>query len=93
MSRAAHSTPRPTALHWFKSSHSSDQGGDCLEVAYAWHKSSYSSDQGGACVEVAAHPSAVHIRDSKVTDGPILTVVPAAWGAFVHSTTTDATAL
>ncbi|MFJ8886854.1 DUF397 domain-containing protein [Streptomyces sp. NPDC102402] len=81
MTRAAHGT----ALAWFKSSYSGSEGGDCLEVAYDWHKSSYSSDQGGACVEVAAHPSAVHIRDSKVTDGPVLTVPPAAWAAFVRA--------
>ncbi|OWA25034.1 hypothetical protein B9W61_09530 [Streptomyces sp. CS057] len=24
------------------------------------------------------------MRDSKVTDGPVLTVEPAAWSAFVH---------
>ncbi|MDX2974970.1 DUF397 domain-containing protein [Streptomyces microflavus] len=87
MPRAAHPAPGPAALHWFKSSHSNGDGGDCVEVAYHWHKSSYSSDQGGNCVEVAAHPSAVHIRDSKVTDGPVLTVEPAAWSAFVHSGT------
>ncbi|MCX4655440.1 DUF397 domain-containing protein [Streptomyces microflavus] len=57
------------------------------QPALQWFKSSYSSDQGGNCVEVAAHPSAVHIRDSKVTDGPVLTVEPAAWSAFVHSGT------
>ncbi|MBB1259018.1 DUF397 domain-containing protein [Streptomyces alkaliterrae] len=39
-------------LHWFKSSYSTEQGGNCLEVAYAWRKSSHSSDEGGACVEV-----------------------------------------
>ncbi|MEV8334923.1 DUF397 domain-containing protein [Streptomyces niveus] len=72
------STPR----EWFKSSYSTEQGGDCLEVAYDWHKSSYSSEEGGNCVEVAAHPAAVHVRDSKVTDGPVLTVTPAAWAAF-----------
>ncbi|MEU3974787.1 DUF397 domain-containing protein [Streptomyces bacillaris] len=27
------------------------------------------------------------MRDSKVTDGPVLTVEPAAWGAFVRSGT------
>ena len=81
MTRAAHGTD----LSWFKSSHSSYQGGDCLEVAYVWRKSSYSSDQGGACVEVAAHPAAVHIRDSEVTDGAVLTVPPASWTAFVVS--------
>ncbi|MER7854139.1 DUF397 domain-containing protein [Streptomyces bacillaris] len=87
MNRAALPVSGPTALHWFKSSYSSDQGGDCVEVAYHWQKSSYSSDQGGNCVEVAAHPAAVHIRDSKVTDGPVLTVEPAAWGAFVRNGT------
>ncbi|MCX4502847.1 DUF397 domain-containing protein [Streptomyces anulatus] len=64
MSRAAHPAPGSTALHWFKSS--------------------YSNGDGGNCIEVAAHPSAVHVRDSKVTDGPVLTVEPAAWSAFVH---------
>ncbi|MFJ8141923.1 DUF397 domain-containing protein, partial [Streptomyces sp. NPDC096013] len=40
----------------------------------AWFKSSYSGSEGGDCVEVAAHPSAVHVRDSKVPAGPMLTV-------------------
>nr|WSS64422.1 DUF397 domain-containing protein [Streptomyces sp. NBC_01177] len=81
MTRAAHGTD----LSWFKSSYSSDQGGACLEVAYDWRKSSYSGSEGGNCVEVSAHPAAVHIRDSKVTDGPVLTMPPAAWAAFVAS--------
>jgi hypothetical protein len=55
----------------------------------SWFKSSYSSDQGGACVEVSAHPAAVHVRDSKVTGGPALTVQPAAWAAFVGPTARD----
>ncbi|MFC6983483.1 DUF397 domain-containing protein [Streptomyces cirratus] len=71
------------ALAWFKSSYSGSEGGNCLEVAYHWHKSSYSGDAGGDCVEVAAHPAAVHVRDSKVSDGPVLTVSPATWIAFV----------
>ncbi|MFF3786700.1 DUF397 domain-containing protein [Streptomyces sp. NPDC001933] len=52
----------------------------------SWFKSSYSGPQGGDCVEVAAHPAAVHIRDSKVTDGPVLTVPPTAWTAFLNAT-------
>ncbi|WP_444971026.1 DUF397 domain-containing protein [Streptomyces sp. SAI-25] len=91
-----------TALNWFKSSHSGDEGGQCLEVAYEWRKSSYSADEGGAClevaynwqksshsgseggqcVEVAAHPAAVHVRDSKDIEGPTLAVAPQAWSAF-----------
>lgn len=39
-------------LAWFKSSYSSGEGGQCLEVAYAWRKSSYSDGEGGNCVEV-----------------------------------------
>lgn len=81
MTLAEHST----GLNWFKSSYSGSEGGDCLEVAYDWRTSSYSSDQGGACVEVSAHPAAVHIRDSKVTDGPVLTVPPLAWSAFLDA--------
>jgi hypothetical protein len=71
-----------TALNWFKSSYSSEQGGACLELAYTWRKSSHSGDEGGQCLEVAAHPTAVHVRDSKVPDGPRLTLAPAAWSAF-----------
>ncbi|MYW14032.1 DUF397 domain-containing protein [Streptomyces sp. SID2955] len=69
---------------WFKSSYSGSQGGDCLEVTYDWRKSSYSGSEGGDCVEVAAHPAAVHVRDSKAaTTGPVLTVSPATWSGFL----------
>ncbi|MEU9181911.1 DUF397 domain-containing protein [Streptomyces sp. NPDC048550] len=70
-----------TSLKWFKSSYSSDQGDACLEVAITWQKSSYSTDEGDACVEVATCTctDTVHVRDSKVTDGPVLALAPAAW--------------
>ncbi|MEU2763121.1 MULTISPECIES: DUF397 domain-containing protein [unclassified Streptomyces] len=71
-----------TALNWFKSSYSGSEGGQCLEVAYDWRKSSYSGSEGGACVEIAAHPAAVHVRDSKDIEGPTFTVAPSAWSAF-----------
>ncbi|MEU5102658.1 DUF397 domain-containing protein [Streptomyces sp. NPDC021354] len=48
-----------------------------------WCKSSYSGGEGGQCVEVATRPDTVHIRDSKNTTGPILTVTPHAWAEFV----------
>ncbi|MFD9845161.1 DUF397 domain-containing protein [Streptomyces parvus] len=57
-------------------------------AALDWFKSSYSNGDGGGCVEIATHPAAVHIRDSKVTDGPVLTVDPATWSAFVHGSRT-----
>ncbi|WP_063728160.1 DUF397 domain-containing protein [Streptomyces sp. RTd22] len=69
-------------LHWFKSSYSGNEG-SCVEVAVEWHKSSYSGGQGEACVEVAACPDAVHVRDSKDTAIPALTVTATAWSAFV----------
>ncbi|MFF7368268.1 DUF397 domain-containing protein [Streptomyces tricolor] len=72
-------------LHWFKSSYSSsNEPGDCLEVALAWYKSSYSSSSNGNdCLEVAPTPTTIHIRDSKNTEGPRLAVTPATWTAFV----------
>ncbi|MFJ1866436.1 DUF397 domain-containing protein [Streptomyces sp. NPDC088097] len=70
-----------TPLRWFKSSYSSDAGGQCVEVAYTWRKSSHSDSSGGACVEIAACPHAVHVRDSK-NPGPTLSLAPAAWAGF-----------
>ncbi|ALC21656.1 DUF397 domain-containing protein [Streptomyces pristinaespiralis] len=72
-----------TALEWFKSSYSSEQGGACLEVAYDWRKSTHSDGPGGACLEVATHPAAIHVRDSKNPGGPSLALAPAAWESFV----------
>ncbi|MET8941107.1 DUF397 domain-containing protein [Streptomyces rubiginosohelvolus] len=72
-----------STLRWFKSSYSNPSGGDCIEVAFDWRTSSYSNASGGDCVEVAACPHSVHVRDSKVTDGPVFAVAPDAWSAFV----------
>ncbi|MEU8095251.1 DUF397 domain-containing protein [Streptomyces rubiginosohelvolus] len=72
-----------STLRWFKSSYSNASGGECIEVAFDWRTSSYSSGSGGDCVEVAACPHSVHVRDSKVSDGPVFAVAPDAWSAFV----------
>ncbi|MEU8713699.1 DUF397 domain-containing protein [Streptomyces sp. NPDC048663] len=72
-----------STLRWFKSSYSDDSGGQCLETAYTWRKSSYSDSSGGQCLEISSRPRTVHIRDSKVTDGPEITVSTASWAAFV----------
>ncbi|MEU3406451.1 DUF397 domain-containing protein [Streptomyces sp. NPDC006670] len=74
-------------LRWFKSSYSSSQGDNCVEVALSWHKSSYSGSQGDDCVEVAACTDTVHIRDSKLTASPELAVSPATWTAFLGGVT------
>ncbi|MFI8262958.1 DUF397 domain-containing protein [Streptomyces sp. NPDC085665] len=69
-------------LDWFKSSYSSSEGDDCIEVA--WFKSSYSdSSDGNDCVEVANTPGAVLVRDSKDILHAHLTVGPRAWAGFV----------
>ncbi|MFD4522916.1 DUF397 domain-containing protein [Streptomyces sp. NPDC058470] len=73
-----------TELAWFKSSYSGDSSGDCVEVALAWRKSTYSSGSSGDCVEIATCPTTIHIRDSKNTRGPQLTLAPAAWTDFVE---------
>ncbi|MGA4857361.1 DUF397 domain-containing protein [Streptomyces koyangensis] len=52
-----------------------------------WFKSSY-SDNGGNCVEVATNLAAAHgtvpVRDSKVLNGPALSVPAAAFSSFVE---------
>ncbi|GAA0360673.1 DUF397 domain-containing protein [Streptomyces blastmyceticus] len=69
---------------WFKSSHSDTEGAECVEVAFPWLKSSHSGGAGGECVEIAASPHAVHIRDSKRTNGPQLAVPTTAWADFIN---------
>ncbi|MFJ1881516.1 DUF397 domain-containing protein [Streptomyces sp. NPDC088137] len=49
-----------------------------------WYKSSYSGAEGGDCVEVAARHGIVHVRDSKDATGPILSMAPKGWAAFVE---------
>ncbi|MFD5453582.1 DUF397 domain-containing protein [Streptomyces olivaceus] len=77
---------------WRKSSHSGGDGGeDCVEAAYdfpgaaRWRKSTYSNGDGGNCLEVTdGVPGVVPVRDSKVSDGPVVVVGAAAWGVFVR---------
>lgn len=40
-------------ITWRKSSYSTSNGGECVEVG-TWRKSSYSTGNGGNCLEVAA---------------------------------------
>ncbi|MFJ9713501.1 DUF397 domain-containing protein [Streptomyces sp. NPDC101234] len=47
-----------------------------------WQKSTYSPDASN-CVEIAHTRSAIHIRDSKTTDGSSLAIKPPAWAHFV----------
>ncbi|MGC5394734.1 DUF397 domain-containing protein [Streptomyces sp. DT20] len=50
-----------------------------------WRKSSYSGASGGDCLEVLEGvPAVVPVRDSKVSDGPVLMFPVAAWQSFVN---------
>ena len=60
------------------------------EQQLAWFKSSYSSNEGGNCIEVAAHPAAIHVRDSKIPAGANLTVSPGTWTEFLDGVTRPA---
>ncbi|WP_327729974.1 DUF397 domain-containing protein [Streptomyces sp. NBC_00487] len=60
----------PAGTRWRRSRHSSDQGGDCVEVA--------------AAPSPSPSPSpTVAVRDSKNPVGPRLTLTPAAFSAFL----------
>ncbi|MFI5619509.1 DUF397 domain-containing protein [Streptomyces sp. NPDC051567] len=55
-----------------------------------WRKSSYSSAAGDDCVEVCdGIIGAVPVRDSKLTDSPVLTLSPTAWTDFVGMVRAD----
>ncbi|WP_328621658.1 DUF397 domain-containing protein [Streptomyces sp. NBC_00354] len=70
-----------SALTWVKSSYSTNDGPECVEVA--WTKSSYSTADGPDCVEVARTPGTVLVRDSKRPEAARLAVTPATWLGFV----------
>ncbi|MCK1797469.1 DUF397 domain-containing protein [Streptomyces sp. XM4193] len=54
--------------------------------AVSWRKSSYSNSDGGECVEVSDDFAAVvPVRDSKVSDGPVLVFPASGWACFVTS--------
>ncbi|AWL41503.1 MULTISPECIES: DUF397 domain-containing protein [unclassified Streptomyces] len=53
------------------------------EAAPRWFKSGHSGAEGGDCLEVATRPGVVLVRDSKHVTGPVLTLTPGGWSAFV----------
>ncbi|MCF3962886.1 DUF397 domain-containing protein [Streptomyces fuscigenes] len=55
-------------LTWFKSSYSTDQPGNCIEIAR----------------DAIEDVPVLRIRDSKNPAGPALTVAPASWAAFAR---------
>jgi hypothetical protein len=73
---------------WFKSSYSSNNSDNCVEVRVIaggeWLKSSYSGGGNDHCVEVRLGGSVVGVRDSKDPGGPALWVGSVGWGAFLR---------
>jgi hypothetical protein len=54
-----------------------------------WRTSSYTNN-GGACVEVADNlPGIVAVRDSKDSDGPMLTFGRTSWRDFIRTAKAD----
>ncbi|MET9293342.1 DUF397 domain-containing protein [Streptomyces sp. NPDC003077] len=49
-----------------------------------WSKSSHSSAQGDDCVEIAVTEPTIHLRDSKDTTRPHITIGRLSWAAFIH---------
>lgn len=59
------------------------------KMNFRWRKSSYSGNGGGSCVEVARNLTRiVAVRDSKNLDGPVVTVAPGGWRAFISDVKT-----
>ncbi|HIY42582.1 MAG TPA: DUF397 domain-containing protein [Candidatus Nocardiopsis merdipullorum] len=77
--------PEVNDLQWRKSSYSSAQGGNCVEVASSWRKSSYSGSKGGDCVEVAEGYCHMHLRDSKNPDLGHLSFSSGEWKTFLKT--------
>ena len=76
---------------WKKSSYSSPEGQECVEVKLSpWRKSSYSTGTGQECVEVAhASDAYVGIRDSKDRPGTHLFFGRKEWAFFLSALRED----
>ncbi|MGW8528409.1 MULTISPECIES: DUF397 domain-containing protein [Nocardiopsidaceae] len=72
-------------FQWRKSSYSSNQGGECVEVALDWRKSRYSSGQSGDCAEVADGDCHMHLRDSKNPGLGHFSFGSGEWSSFLGS--------
>jgi hypothetical protein len=67
---------------WRKSSYSSGNGTNCVEVT-TWRKASYSGGSGTNCVEAAiAEAGRVLVRDTVDRDGAMLSITVGAWARF-----------
>ncbi|RKS79682.1 uncharacterized protein DUF397 [Actinomadura pelletieri DSM 43383] len=76
-------------LNWRKSSYTTSNGGNCVELASVrdthWRKAHRSGENGGDCVELADVAGVVAMRDSKDPDGPVLLLTRAALRTAVQA--------
>jgi uncharacterized protein DUF397 len=71
-----------TSAAWRKSSYSTNEGDNCVEVA-SWRKTSHSGNGGADCVEAGvAARGHVLIRDTTNRDGAVLDIPAEAWDRF-----------
>jgi hypothetical protein len=56
-------------------------------ISQEWKKSSRSGGNSGECVEVRRNDGTVQVRDSKDSNGRILTFTLAEWEAFLDGAT------
>ena len=73
----------PVFTSWRKSSFSQGPESDCVEVA--WRKSSFSEGAESDCVEVGFVDARAAVRDSKHTQGPMITVPDGSWARFLDA--------
>lgn len=74
-----------TSTPWRKSSYSTNEGDNCVEVA-TWRKASYSANNGTNCVEAGvADRGRVLVRDTANRDGAVLDIPADAWAYFTGS--------
>ncbi|ODU06303.1 MAG: hypothetical protein ABS81_05090 [Pseudonocardia sp. SCN 72-86] len=54
-----------------------------MTSTFTWRRSTFSQGSDQTCVDVAFTPGAVHVRDSKDPDGPVLTFSAREWEVFL----------
>ena len=71
---------------WRKSSRSTSNGGNCVEVGWNnWRKSSYSGGHGGECVEVADQRAYVAVRDTQHREHGHLSFRSSEWSSLLST--------
>jgi hypothetical protein len=72
-------------VRWRKSSRSTGNGGNCVEVGVSWRTSSYTDGNGTNCVEVGRAVDEFLVRDTKNRTGGTLAFTPSTWRRFLNA--------